>query len=270
MPLFRRRARGPLVSVVLATRDRPRLLPIALRCFGEQTYRDRELVVIDDGALHPADEGAVRAVGGRLVRTRPGTPLGEKLNLGVCEARGPLCHKMDDDDWYAPEFLATMVETLRASQREACRPTVAHLAPFLFFDLPRWELRVSPERHASGSTLLFGREDWEARPFRAVAVHEDAWFLMDQRRRGVTMLPVRAPERYLAVRHGEGAGDRGHTWTRQANGSTVEAYLAGLAAYPGAPEALLPNWVLPAYRATYRALHAERRDAAAPRPRATA
>jgi glycosyltransferase involved in cell wall biosynthesis len=265
MPLFRRRARGPLVSVVLATRDRPRLLPVALRCYGEQTYGDRELIVIDDGARYPADEGAVRAVGGRLLRTRPGTPLGEKLNLGVREARGALCQKMDDDDWYAPEFLATMVEVLRASQTGACRPTVAYLAPFLFFDVPRWELRVSQANHAPGSTLLFSREDWEARPFRAVAVHEDAWFLMDQRRRGVTTLPVRAPERYLAVRHGQGAGDRGHTWTHQANGSTVETFLAGLATHPDPPEALLPDWVLP----TYRALHAERRDAASS-PRAIA
>jgi hypothetical protein len=57
----------PLVSVVLTTRDRPRFLSIALRCYAAQTYPHRELIVVDDGSRFLADEAAVREVGGRPV-----------------------------------------------------------------------------------------------------------------------------------------------------------------------------------------------------------
>ena len=33
--------------------------------------------------------------------------LGTKLNLGCEAARGKICMKMDDDDWYAPRYLET-------------------------------------------------------------------------------------------------------------------------------------------------------------------
>ncbi len=39
----------PLVSCVMATGNRTRFIPQALRCFLRQTYPNRELLVIDDG-----------------------------------------------------------------------------------------------------------------------------------------------------------------------------------------------------------------------------
>src|SRR6478672_9514117 len=133
----------PPVSVVLTTRDRPRLLSIALACYRHQTYPRRELIVVDDGDRFPAEADAVAAVGGRIIRVEPGTPLGIKLNRGVAEASGELCQKMDDDDWYAPRYLETMVSALLESWRVTCKPTVVCLRPFLFFELEPWQVRRS-------------------------------------------------------------------------------------------------------------------------------
>jgi glycosyltransferase involved in cell wall biosynthesis len=82
------RHEAPLISVVMATRDRPRLLPVALACYQHQTYPRRELIVVDDGDEFPADAALVAAAGGRLIRVAPGTPLGTKLNAGVEAAKG--------------------------------------------------------------------------------------------------------------------------------------------------------------------------------------
>jgi glycosyltransferase involved in cell wall biosynthesis len=245
---------APAVSVVLTTRNRPRFLSVALACYRHQTYPRRELIVVDDGDEFPVDEAAVDAAGGRLVRVEPGTPLGTKLNRGVEAARGPLCQKMDDDDWYAPRFLETMVAAFLADRREVCRPSIAFLMPFLFFDVARWEVRRSIAVNAPGATLLFAREEWEARPFRPVRYDEDVWFLLDQLRLGAAALPVRAPELFLAVRH-QGVGrDRGHTWTHQGDGEQLEAYLARRPLREGGPEALLPDWALAFYRELRREL----------------
>jgi glycosyltransferase involved in cell wall biosynthesis len=254
----------PLVSVILTTRDRPRLLSVALRCYQHQSYPNRELIVVDDGASFPADAEAVAALGGRLLREAPGTPLGTKLNRGVEVANGRLCQKMDDDDWYAPGFLEAMVSSLFESWSVVCRPTLAFLAGFLFFDLARWEVRQSLPNNIPGATLLFAREDWQRREFRALSQDEDVWFLVDQVGAGLTPLPVQAMETFLAVRHGGGARDRGHTWTVQWDGQRLEEYLLDRPLHPGGPEALLPDWALAVHRELRRDLLARDESEAPP------
>jgi hypothetical protein len=155
---------------------------------------------------------------------------------------------MDDDDWYGPRFLDTLLAALTASQQLVCRPTIAFLRPFLFFHLARWEIRRSEPFNVPGATLLFAREDWQACPFRPLPGDEDFWFLHDQTRQGVEPLPVDSLETFLAVRHASSPVDRGHTWTHQADGRTLEQYLGGLPRHRRRPEQLLPAWALSAYR----------------------
>jgi glycosyltransferase involved in cell wall biosynthesis len=246
----------PLVSMVLTTRDRPRFLQVALACYQHQTYPLRELIVIDDGDQFPADESSVEAVGGQLIRMPTGTPLGTKLNRGIETAQGWLCQKMDDDDWYGPRFLETMVSTFMQSRLKLCRPAIAFLPSFLFFELARWEVRRSLANNAPGATLMFVREDWEQRPFRALRQDEDVWFLLDQVRQGLVALPVIALEHFLAVRHRGDVRDRGHTWTHQSDGGELENYLEERPLYHRPPEDLLPTWALDFYRRLHDEMNA--------------
>jgi glycosyltransferase involved in cell wall biosynthesis len=240
----------PLISVVLPTRDRPRFLALALACYQHQTYQPRELIVIDDGDEFPAHAESVRAAGGRLIRLPPGTPLGAKLNEGLQSARGELCQKMDDDDWYAPSFLHTLVTSVLSRRTTVCRPAIAVLSGYLFFDLARWEIRRAGPNTAAGGAFLFAREDWAQRPFRALTKDEDSWFLMDQTRSGSVVIRVHAPETLLVVRHQD--VDRGHTWTHQSATRRVEDDLRERPRYHRRPEDLLPPWAVTAYRALQR------------------
>jgi glycosyltransferase involved in cell wall biosynthesis len=247
---------SPLVSVILATCDRPRLLPIALRCFEHQTYPRRELIVVDDGATWPVDRSEILAAGGCLVRVPPGTPLGTKLNTGASVARGEICQKIDDNDWYAPGFLDAMIAARSADRARVCRPTVALITPFLFLDVARWQVRRSlfPAHHVPGATLQFAREDWEAQPFRAVRSDEDVWFLLDHQRGGGAFLPVQALETYVAVSHDGSRVDRGKRWTEEVGlaGQSLDDYVRDRVLCERTPEDLLPDWALAAYRAIYR------------------
>ena len=238
----------PLVSVILTTRDRPRLLSISLACYRHQSYAKRELVVVDDGERYPVDEAAVAAAGGRLVRVVPGTPLGTKLNRGVEAARGILCQKMDDDDWYASNFLETQVATVLESWNVVCRPTLAFVTPFLFFDIARWQIHRSIQNNVPGATFLFSRDTWEERPFRALPRDEDVWFFLDRRKLDVALVPVPHPDIFLAVRHRGSSLDRGHTWTHQGDGRILEDYIESRPLHHQLPESLLPDWALSAYR----------------------
>src|SRR5262249_37769051 len=108
--------------------------------------------------------------------------------------------------------------------------------------------RVSRPRNIPGATLLFSRADWEAVPFRAVRSHEDLWFLIDQRRRGIDYLPVDALEQVVAIRQQADADARGHTWTHNTDGARLEPPRGRLPTYWGGPEGLLPRWARSFYR----------------------
>ncbi len=240
----------PHISVILATRDRPRFLPLALACYQQQTWpaADRELIVVDDGDQHPVAEAAIEAAAGRLLRVPPGTPLGSKLNVGIAASRGRFVQKMDDDDWYAPTFLTEMQATLADAWQDSCRPTLLFLSPFLFFDLAAWELRRSVLNHLPGATLHFPRALWEEQPFRPLFGDEDTWFLLDQQRRGAVKLTCAAQDAFLAIRHTSIAAERAHTWTHQMSGALLEDYTSTLERDPRAPEDLLPAWAVADYQ----------------------
>jgi glycosyltransferase involved in cell wall biosynthesis len=240
--------RLPLVSVILTTRDRPRFFALALDYYRAQNYPNRELIVVDDGDVFPVNPKAVADAGGRLVRTRTGTLLGSKLNLGIEQATGTLIQKMDDDDFYSPEYLETMVSAVVENQQQCCRPTLAFLQPFLFFELERWEVRRSTDGNVPGATLMFSREDWEERPFRGLPADEDVWFFVDQTSRGVNPLPVRKLDIFMAVRHRGIAIDNGHTWTRQMDGRALEDDLKTRPVYERGANQILPAWAAGKYR----------------------
>jgi glycosyltransferase involved in cell wall biosynthesis len=232
----------PLISLILATRDRPDFFPVALACYRHQMYATRELIVVDSGDRFPVDPDAVAAAGGRLIRADPETPLGDRLNVGIAAADGYLCLKMDDDNWYGPGFLETMVGRLLADWRDASRASLAGAQPYLVFDLARWKIGRTHERHTAGASVCFRKEDWAACPFRSIRSAVDYHFLRDQAELGTRLLTVPAPEVYLSVRHGGVGNNRGHTWTTQ------EDYLSALPPHTRGPEDLLPAWVLTFYR----------------------
>lgn len=240
----------PHISVILPTRDRPRFLSLALACYQHQTWpvTERELIVVDDGDRYPVTDAAIEAVGGRLLRVPPGTPLGSKLNVGIAAAHGRFIQKMDDDDWYAPSFLAEMQATLMNAWRDSCRPTLLFLSPFLFFDLGAWELRRGAPRQLPGATLHFSRALWEDQPFRPLFGDEDTWFLLDHHRRGAAWLTCSARDTFLAVRHPTITADRAHTWTHQMSGSLLEDDTGTMERDPRAPDDLLPDWAVTAYQ----------------------
>lgn len=100
----------PLVSVVLPTLDRPVLLGRAIRSALAQTFRDFELIVVDDGSA-PETRAVVESFEDERVRyarqERRGAAAAE--NLGIAMARGRYVAFLDDDDEWLPEKLGAQV-----------------------------------------------------------------------------------------------------------------------------------------------------------------
>jgi glycosyltransferase involved in cell wall biosynthesis len=220
----------PGITALLCTRNRPRFVEFALRFFRWQTFPFKRLIIVDD-----SDE-PLRLPNCEYVRLQRHTPLGEKLNIAAERASTPWLWKMDDDDFYAPQFLQTM-----ASARHQTR-VVYFLQPFLFFDVESWTIRHSDPDRCSGATFLFSRQCWLRHGFRGASA-VDAQFLIDHIREcgPDSLRPVEALRQFLQLRH------RTHLWTHMPNGQTVSAYLQGCSVYPEPISALCPQVVTDFY-----------------------
>lgn len=111
---------GPLVTVVLPTRNGAGTLGEALSGVLGQTYTRLECLVIDDGSVDSTPEhlAGIAASDGRVRVIRHEHPLGlqRALNRGLSDARGALIARIDDDDvWTRREKVA---EQVRAFARE--------------------------------------------------------------------------------------------------------------------------------------------------------
>jgi glycosyltransferase involved in cell wall biosynthesis len=207
--------KGPMVTCIMATGDRPRFVRQAIRCFLRQSFQPAELVVVDDGQ-EPVEELCRGLLNVRYLRCPGPMSLGAKLNHGMEHARGEIVQKWDDDDYYGPEFLAQAAGALQ--NVEPGRGIVAWCCFTVL--LPGEESpRFSGHGWAAGATLCFHRELGLRTRFRDVPREVDRGFLEDA---GVEIRRVCAPESLMVVRHGS------HTWRYAEGLTTVEEYFRDL------------------------------------------
>jgi len=133
-------ADSPTLSIVIPTKDRPDLLVRALRSIAAQSFRDHEVLVVDDGDGRGA---AAAETFDPAIRTLATGGAGQvpARNLGVSLAQGQRIAFLDDDDWWeGSDHLAAMLAgghphaLLYASGRivaEGERPDAGNQMPFV-------------------------------------------------------------------------------------------------------------------------------------------
>jgi glycosyltransferase involved in cell wall biosynthesis len=109
--------KSPLVSVVIPTHNRPERLKTAVASVLAQTHAALEVIVVNDGGADV--ESVVRALdgGGRVTYIALGRNRERSAarNVGLRLATGKYVAYLDDDDWYEPDHVATLVEALESS-----------------------------------------------------------------------------------------------------------------------------------------------------------
>ena len=107
----------PRVSVVIPVFNAGRLLVQALDRVAAQTWRDFEVVVVDDGSTDDDTravlDDAARRPGVTVHRTENGGPSRAR-NVAIERARGAYILPLDADDWLAPTYLERTVPVLDA------------------------------------------------------------------------------------------------------------------------------------------------------------
>jgi glycosyltransferase involved in cell wall biosynthesis len=140
----------PEVSVVIPTRQRPALVPRAVRSALAQTLPEIEVVVVVDGP----DDSTAQALAGiddprlRIVQRPESGGAPTARNTGAAEAVGRWVALLDDDDEWLPDKLATQLELAKNSPYPL--PIVASR---LFVRTPRTEFLLPRRLPVAGEPL---------------------------------------------------------------------------------------------------------------------
>ncbi|MCC9174278.1 glycosyltransferase family protein [Arthrobacter sp. zg-Y179] len=202
----------PSVSLLVATM-RPHQLEHVFRTVGSFEGPTPQLVLCTHG--FQADSAQVKAWSLRygltdvVVLARPGTvSLGECLNACVAAAGGQVLSKMDDDDFYSPNYLRDLVHALQFSRADV----VGKHAHYMYVAAQNATLlRFADREHrfttsVMGPTITARREVFEEMTFAQLDRGEDTQFLKDVRANGGQ---IYASDRFNYTQF-RGVGN--HTW----------------------------------------------------------
>ena len=110
---------NPLVSVVIPTQNRTRMLRDALESVCGQSYRNWEAIVVNDGGedVSTVVKSMPADVASRITCFQSKRPRGQAnaRNTGVAAAQGALIAFLDDDDLFKSNHLEILVAGLRDS-----------------------------------------------------------------------------------------------------------------------------------------------------------
>ncbi|MEC4685991.1 MAG: glycosyltransferase [Nitrospirota bacterium] len=105
----------PTVSVIVPSYNRAHLLVRALQSILNQTYRDFEVIVVDDGSTDNTEEivRSFSALDIRYVRHESNKGEAAARNTGVLTAKGEFIAFLDSDDEWLPEKLEKQMAVFR-------------------------------------------------------------------------------------------------------------------------------------------------------------
>jgi hypothetical protein len=199
------------VSVLLATR-RPELLERALRQVARQRGAEVELVLAAHGFEPDADvlrrftdESGVST---QVVEGPSSYTFGRLLNAAAERATGDVLLKMDDDDWYGPDFVSDLLLARGYSGADVvgCPPEFMFVEP-LWVTVRRRDATEQYRPVVAGGTMMVSREAFGAvGGFRDTRKYVDANLFRALRAAGGTVYRSHGLNYLLRRRSG------GHTW----------------------------------------------------------
>jgi len=104
-----------LVSVIIPTYNREDFLRKAIGSVLAQTYRDFELIVVDDGSTDNTAELVASSGGAVRYFFQENQGPAAARNFGIQKARSNLLVFLDADDFFAPQKLAIQVAAMEAA-----------------------------------------------------------------------------------------------------------------------------------------------------------
>lgn len=122
----------PLISIVLATYNRPETLALAIASVQAQSLTEWELLVVGDACADDTGELIATLADPRIRYINLTHNIGEQSgpnNLGVAQAQGRYIAFLNHDDLWLPDHLQAALEWLQATGADLVFPLTAVILP---------------------------------------------------------------------------------------------------------------------------------------------
>lgn len=226
-----------MITVIVCT-NRQAFLPKIIENFERQTLEEKELIIVVNSTFSKVD-----GIGYPYIQIPKEVSLGACLNQGTRLAKYDYVTKMDDDDYYGPNYLNEVYEALVLTDADV----VGKSSFYIYFKSKeelrlynpnyenQWIINNGPFKSSdflSGATLAFKKKILNRVSFPDVNVGEDSGFQRQCYESGLKMYSL-SKEHYVYLRYNAPLhhhSDASETLLRRrsrfiANTSTLEKYV---------------------------------------------
>ena len=160
----------PLISVIVVTYNRAHFLKDALDSIQRQTFKDFEIILVDDGSTDNTKEIAEKYEGIRYIY-QAHSGIAKARNTAVKAAKGKWIATLDSDDLWKEEKLQRQVDYLKA--HPDCR--IVFTAFHNYTDIPKNELneRQTNLLQTSSDKCLLASALIEAKLFDEIGLYDE-------------------------------------------------------------------------------------------------
>lgn len=197
----------PYVSCLCVTHKKPIMLNRAINCYYNQTYKNKQLVIIYEESDNPTVEYINKNTFGpdiKLVKINnrgSKLSLGELRNISVNEAEGDYVCQWDDDDWYSCDRLEIQMKYILDKGKSA-----SILIQWIIFDSINKKSYLSFYYPWEGS-ILCKRAIIQKTPYPPLARGEDTCVIKSLIERDLVVFISDNPELYIYNYHGQNTWD---------------------------------------------------------------
>lgn len=167
---------NPEISVIIPTYNSEGYIAQALKSVFNQTYRNFEIILVDDASSDSTVDIALSFGDQRLkiIKNKRNRGVSHARNCGIKQAQGRWIALLDSDDWYAPKRL----ESLLSVANKRCADLVADNL-FLIQDQERepWSTLLEKNKKASSSVRLIDAAEFASSDRLSPIVGKRCWSL---------------------------------------------------------------------------------------------
>ena len=113
----------PIISVIVPVYGVEKYIAKCLLSIQQQTFKDFECIVVDDGSPDDSAEIGKKAVEGDerfIFVSKPNGGLASARNFGLDHAKGEYIAFVDSDDWVEPDFLELPYDAIIREDADVC------------------------------------------------------------------------------------------------------------------------------------------------------
>lgn len=148
---------NPTFSIIIPTYNRPAMLRRALKSVAAQTYKDFEVIVIDDCSPVPTELPSDLGIAHlQLIRHEKNKGPAAAYNTGIASAKGQFISILDDDDEYHPDFLTRTAQAFHSHpEGDWCWTSIKVIDYGVTGSSSQPEESIFPEKYENDADLFF-------------------------------------------------------------------------------------------------------------------